>query len=106
MAIYPTNIRVFQGLSDMRKALDNLFESIQAGSGMMEYLVYSMSISEKDFIPVRSGRFYETNSGKEADVAWKPLSARAANKWPTIVIEVGLLESLSQLRRDFILLFI
>jgi hypothetical protein len=65
-----------------------------------------MRISEKDFISVGSGQFYGTNLRNEADVAWKPLSARAANKWPTIVIEVSLSKSLSQLRKDFILLFI
>ncbi len=140
----------------MRKTLDSLYTSIQAGSGRMEYLAfervkikdlqtidenlkrkvrvayfenhevlivkcmpsqrheyvrgrfefligmktYSMGISEDDFVSVGSGRFYGANSTKEADVAWKSLPARAGNEWPTMTIEVGLSESLSQLRRD------
>ncbi len=60
----------------------------------------SMGISRIAFMPIGSCRFYGAHSCKEADLAWIHLSARIADgQWPSLVAEVGLSESLSQLRR-------
>jgi hypothetical protein len=63
--------------------------------------VWSMGISDAEFYSLGSARYYGANSSKEADCAYKPRSVRRQEKdWPTLVIEVGRSESLSQLRQD------
>ncbi len=63
--------------------------------------VWSMGISDAEFYSLGSARYYGANSNKEADCAYKSRSVRRQEKdWPTLVIEVGRFESLSQLRQD------
>ena len=48
-----------------------------------------------------SSRFGDNRRSKEADQAFKPMGTRATDDaWPTLVFEVGLSESMGQLRND------
>lgn len=60
-----------------------------------------MGVPRRDLIPIGSTRYQGSQSSKEPDAGYKPLPARSlVSDWPTIVFEVGLSESLSQLRTD------
>lgn len=65
------------------------------------YELIHIGISRENLLaPVGGIRCSGPSSSKEADSAYKPLSRRQENGWPTIVFESGLSEGLTRLRVD------
>lgn len=65
------------------------------------FKLQGMGVPRRDLVPIGSTRYQGSQSSKEPDAGYKPLPARSlVSDWPTIVFEVGLSESLSQLRTD------
>ncbi len=151
------HIRPFQGVTQLRKALDTLYDAIKRGSSSMEYLaiqrvnqsaledidnklnrhvkicyfqeeelliikympsaaheftareihnrirekILLMGTARNELVSFGSCRYHGAHSSKEADEAFVPRFVRnKEDDWPTLVIEVGRSESLSQLRQD------
>ena len=59
-----------------------------------------MGLPKRSLIPLGAKRYVGTNSSKEGDSTYKPMSRSQKDDWPTIVFEAGLSESLTGLRRD------
>jgi hypothetical protein len=59
-----------------------------------------MGIEEDDFGRVGSTRYSVPRSSKEGDTAYKPITRKYKIDWPTIVLESGFSEPLSDLRKD------
>jgi hypothetical protein len=60
-----------------------------------------MGVPRRDCTPLGSTTFRGTSTSKEADGAFKPATLRPHElDWPTLVLEVGVSESLPRLRND------
>lgn len=65
------------------------------------FKLQAMGVPRGEFVPIGSARYQGSRSFREPNAGYKPLPARGlVSDWPTIVFEVGLSESLSQLRTD------
>lgn len=65
------------------------------------FKLQGMGVLRGDLLNIGSTRYQGSQSFKEPDAGYKPLPARGlVSDWPSIVFEVGLSESLSQLRAD------
>ena len=65
------------------------------------FKLQAMEVPRRDLVPIGSARYQGSRSDKEPDAGYKPMPGRGSGSdWPTIVFEVGLSESLSQLRTD------
>lgn len=63
--------------------------------------ILSMGTDRNELVSFGSRRYHGAHSSKEADEVFVPDSVRnKEDDWPTLVIEVGRSESLSQLRQD------
>jgi hypothetical protein len=68
--------------------------------GMIVEKVNRMGMPRRELFPVGAGRFKGPWSSKEGDTSFKPPSRINDEDLPTIMIEAGLLESLTKLRCD------
>ena len=76
----------------------------EATHGLLTAKLYfkmaAMGLGSSDIIPLGTGTFHGQNSSKQADHAFKPPHRSREDDWPTLVVEVGLTESLNRLRGD------
>ncbi|KAJ8103380.1 hypothetical protein POJ06DRAFT_241728 [Lipomyces tetrasporus] len=53
------------------------------------------------FVPTGSGRYHLSNElSKEPDASYKPQTRKGADRYPSFIVEVGVSQSLLQLRQD------
>jgi hypothetical protein len=66
----------------------------------LDVKIIRMGMSYRELYGLGTIRFYDRNSSKESDLAYKSSSRINKTDWPTIVFKFGLSESLSHLRFD------
>jgi hypothetical protein len=59
-----------------------------------------IGLPKRSLIPLGAKTYVGTNSSKEGDSTYKPMSRSQKDDWPTIIFETGLSESFTGLRRD------